>query len=251
MPSDEERVDKLLGGMMSYVLRGTEAVSFEQLSKDLGFMVRTTSWRNSWKKLISDLQFIEAVDPGAAVFTTDHRLTEAGKKHASTPEYEAFLKELNFVPQSNEEHQERIKKRLLNDKAVQIFDLLLQYGSLGRKELSTLLHCNDRQHKFSYGLKDLRTKNLVEKNNNMFSLTDGAFLDPSKDRPEPIVLDPELLVQGEAIVQSKKKGGKGEKKLSANAGKKRRKEDDGEEISSSPKTKKEKTEGNDDAKVEC
>ena len=169
-------------------------------------MERTTTWRNAWKSLLNDKHFIEPVSPGSSVYTSEHKLTEAGKAHASTPEYEEYLNELNFIPQSNADHQERIKKKLLNKKAVQIFNMLLKYGSLSRKELSTLLHCNDRQHEFSYGLKDLKTRKLVEVcEGKRCRLTDEAFLDASKDRPESVTLDPKLLTEGEATIQSKKK----------------------------------------------
>lgn len=207
MTGTNEREDKLLGGMLCYIMRGKEGVSFTQLSKDLEFMDRTTTWRNSWKSLLHDKKFIVPLDAKASVFTSEHKLTQAGKDHASTPEYEEYLKELNFVPQTNEEHQERIKKRLLNNKARSIFGLLMKYGHLSRKHLSELLKCNDRQHEFSYGLKDLREKNLVCKDGAKFSLEDSAFLDPSTDRPKPHDLDEALLLEGRASIESKKRAG--------------------------------------------
>ena len=90
--------------------------------------------------------FIEPVEGSNSRFTSDHQLTQAGKDYASTPEYEEYLREMNFQPSTNEEHQERIKKRLLNKTAVQIFDLLMKYGSLTRKELATIVGMNDRSH---------------------------------------------------------------------------------------------------------
>lgn len=225
----EEREDKLLAGMMSYLMDGKDSVSFLQLSKDLDFMERTKSWRNSWKVLLDDKKFIEPVDPSSSTFTGDHKLTQAGKDHASTPEYVEYLKDLNFVAQSNEEHQDRIKKRLKNEKAVQIFDLLLKHGSLGRTELSTLLHCNDRSHKFSYGLQGLRKKGYVEMRDKKFRLTDAAFKHPS-DRPEPVEVDAKDMADGKAYIESKKisKSSKtsGNKDDSSKKSKKRKNEED-------------------------
>ena len=191
---------------MSYIMKGKDSVSFKQLSKDLGFMERTKTWRNSWRALLETKKLIEPIEAGASVFTGEFQLTAAGKEHASTPEYKEYLQELNFCPQSNTEHQERIKKRLVNKKAIQIFDLLTKHGSLSRKELSVLLKCNDRSHNFSYGLQDLReNKKLVEKDGGKFRLTDEAFLDPDSDRPEPVAVDPNDLAEGEAHIASKKR----------------------------------------------
>ena len=68
MPGENEREDKLLGAMMSYLMNGKDSVSFEQLAKDLDFMVRTKSWRSSWKALVEDKKFVEPVNPGSSTF---------------------------------------------------------------------------------------------------------------------------------------------------------------------------------------
>lgn len=115
MAKDQEREDKLLGAVMSYLINGKSSVTFKLLAKNLDFMERTTTWRNSWRTLIETKGFIAPIQAGASVFTGEHQMTEAGKTHASTPEYEEYLKELNFCPQTNQEHQERIKKRLSSD----------------------------------------------------------------------------------------------------------------------------------------
>lgn len=207
MPGGEEREKLLLGGMLKQIMRGKEAVSFIQLAKDLNFMNRTSSWRNSWKILMNEKNFVEIAE-GVSAFTGGCRLTQSGKDHAATPEFLEYIKELNFVPQTNEEHQARIKKRLINDRSVQIFDLLLTHGSLSRKELSTILRCNDRQHKFSYGLKDLKSKALVEADGSAdkkkFRLADSAFLSP-EDRPVAVDVDPGVLREGALFVISKKR----------------------------------------------
>ena len=204
MPAGEERENKLLGGMLQHIMLGKETVSFQQLSKDLSFMERTTSWRDSWKILMNKKHFIEIAE-GTSVFTGECRLTEAGKDHAATPEYLEYIKDLNFIPRTNDDHQARIKKRLINDKGRQIFDLLLNHGSLSRTELSTILHCNDRQHKFSYALQDLKKKNLVESvGEKKIRLSDNAFLSPG-ERPVTVDVDPMVLTEGARIVKNRKR----------------------------------------------
>jgi hypothetical protein len=206
--SSQEREDQLLGAMMQYLMQGKEGVSFKQLSKDLKFMERTKSWRNSWKVLIGDKHYIEASAESSAMFSDDYQLTQAGKDHASTPEYQEFLQEMNFAPQSNEEFQERLKKRLLNDKAREMFDALLKYGCLSRKELSTIIGVNDRSHAFSYGLRSLKEKDLVTHESNgkgkKIKLTNEAFLDP-EDRPVPVDLASNVLAEGANKIESRKR----------------------------------------------
>ena len=63
---------------------------------------------------------------------------------------------------------------------------------------------NDRSHKFSYGLKDLVEKKLVEKDGRKFQLADKAFLNV-EDRPETVELDTALLDEGRAVVQARKR----------------------------------------------
>ena len=208
--STGEREDQLLGGMMKYLMQGKEGVSFKQLSKDLGFMERTKSWRNSWKDLVEDKGLIEAAEGNSSMYSGDYQLTQAGKDHASTPEYQQYLEEMNFVPQSNEQHKEHLKKRLLNDKARTMFDSLLKYGALTRTELALIVGVNDRSHAFSYGLKDLKTKELVKvvakssgKGKGLI-LTDKAFLDQS-DRPATQDLDASILEKGKKMVESRKR----------------------------------------------
>jgi hypothetical protein len=229
MTGSVAREDKLLGVMLGHIMQGRETVSFTQLSEDLGFMDRTTSWRNSWKVLFDDKKFVELAEGGKSIFKDECRMTQAGKDHAATPEYLEFMKELNFVPKTNKDHQARLKKRMLNDRAVQIFELLLKHGPLSRRELSSMLHCNDRQHKFSYGLKDLKTKNLVEvvevDGKKKLILSDKAFRSP-EDRPKAVPIDPTILEEGVRAVESKKRsaGKMSEEAKEGNDGKKHSKE---------------------------
>ncbi len=195
LAKEQDRREKLLNAVMCHRIKGNTSVTFTQIAMDLGFDERLTKWRKSWCALILDDGFIAPVEGSPpSMYTADHQLTEKGKNHG---------------PQSNQEHQERIKKRLLNDKAIQIFDWLLMYGSLGRNELALLLQCASGQHNFSYGLKDLRDRRFVDKNDRgKFYLTDKAFLDPTKDRPVPMELDPSLLEERAASYESKKRNNK-------------------------------------------
>mmetsp|Transcript_14135 Transcript_14135/g.30819 ORF Transcript_14135/g.30819 Transcript_14135/m.30819 type:complete len:257 (-) Transcript_14135:14-784(-) len=205
-----EREDKLLGAMLAYEMRNKPTVSFRQLSKDLNFMERTKTWRDAWEALMQEKNFIEIAKSGGSMYTGPCQLTAKGKEYAATPEYLEYQKELNFVPQDNEAHQASLKKRFTNNHARSIFDLLLKHGSLSRKELATLLRCNDRSHGFSYGLKDLKGREIVEADESSsmkgaLRLSDKAFMDPS-DRPEEATaVEPKLLEEAQEAIQSKKK----------------------------------------------
>jgi hypothetical protein len=245
MPSgSNDREDKLLGAMMTYLMQGKTGVSFKQLSNDLNFMERTKSWRESWRILVENKHFLAPADGCSSTYTGDHELTQAGKDHASTPEYQEYLKELNFQPASNKEHQASLKKRLQKPKAKVIFDLLLQYGTLTRTELSNIIGMNDRSHSFSYGLQELVQKELVEvastgKDGQKRRLADKAFLNPDDDRPIPEELDPELLKAGTQKISDHKRktdsdsdedGSKKKKKKKKSKKKKKKTEADGDSL---------------------
>ena len=203
--------NEILGCMMNYLMRGTETVSFEKLSNDIGFHIRSKTWVASWKSLINDHEFVEPATSGASMATGQHRLTEKGKEHASTPEYKAYVKDLNFVPATNEDRQNRIKKRLMNDYGRKIFDLLLKHGSLDRQVMAAVLKTRSGSHKFSYALKELRDKEYVEVDTSKSSrpqklrLADKSFLNADEDRPEPIDLDQKVLNDAMAFSKTVKK----------------------------------------------
>ena len=182
-----EQENSLLANLMAYHMQDVDGVSFEKCAADLGFMKRTKSWAKAWSQLI-DMGLIVSCVPGGAKTTANHCLTDAGKAQASTPEYEEFVKDKTFVAATNEDHQDRIKKRLISVKnrkrCVQIFDLLLEHGSLTRKEMCSILNLRSGTHSFSYALKELKDKGLVSgKGSEKLVLSDKAFLDPSTDRP--------------------------------------------------------------------
>jgi hypothetical protein len=175
---------------MAYVMRGVDGVSFEKCAADLNFMKRTKSWNKAWTDLLTK-GFIEPSVPGGAKTTADHRLTELGKAQASTPEYEEFIKDKSFVAATNQDHQDRIKKRLVNDqvrqRSVEIFDLFLEHGELTRKELCGIMGVRSGTHTFSFGLKQLKDKELVGgKGSQKLRLSDKAFLNPAVDRPDHV-----------------------------------------------------------------
>lgn len=103
------------------------------------------------------------------------------------------------------------KKKLLNDRARDIFDMLMKHGSLARSEMATILKVNDRGHAFSYGLKDLKTKNLLTADGKKVRLSDEAFLSP-ENRTETVDVDPEVIEKGRAIIEGnmKKRSDKGD-----------------------------------------
>ena len=108
--------EKFIGAMLKYEMHGKDTTTFTQLSKDFGFMDRSKGPRKMWLNLI-DRDLIEPTEGSKSVYTGDYKLTTKGKDLGATPEYLAFVAEMNFVPEDNEQHQERIKKKLKNDKA--------------------------------------------------------------------------------------------------------------------------------------
>lgn len=143
---------------------------------------------------MDDRAFIELAAGASSVFNGECLMTQAGKEHAATDEYREFIKKMDFVPQDNEQHQARIKKKLLNHRAREIFDLLMKRGSLARIEMAIILKVNDRGHAFSYGLKDLKTNNLLTADGKKIRLSDEAFLSPK--------IVPKRLMGSKSVAQS-------------------------------------------------
>ena len=173
----------LLGKLMEQHEMESEGISFAAIMKDLGMNDRNTGWRNTWKDLIKH-KYIESNGNGSAVFTSVYKLTEAGVEVAATDEYkQARAAALANQPKTDQELHERIKGKLMNDRGRQIFDLLLNRGSLTRTELSGILGISDRGAPFSNALKQLKTLGYVEvdaaissRGNKKLHLTDKAYL---------------------------------------------------------------------------
>lgn len=219
---DVEKEDKLLANLMQHHIGDNDAVSFEKCATDLDFMVRTKTWVAAWKGLLAQ-GFIEACAPGAALTTGNHKLTQEGIDHAATDEYKEHVKDLAIQPTTNEEHQARIKTKLMKkkekgaqigEKGAQIFDLLQEHGSLNRYEIAGIMGCKSGAHSFSYALKELRDTKIVEidasrnkRGDQKLCLADKAFLTPG-DRPDGEPTDPDEI----AKLINVKKGGAGKKK---------------------------------------
>ena len=193
--STKEDEAKLLGIFLQYHMDERVDVTFEVAAVDLDCHKSNNRWRAVWKS-IKDSGLIETASSGKG-----YQITTKGIESASTPEYREFMKEKNFVPATNEQHQERLKKRFKQKKSSAIFDLLLKHGSLSRYELAGLLGEKDRSHSFSYSLQELvKLKKFVENDpdcsgkRKKFRLSDKAFL-KAEDRPQPEELDAGVLAK--------------------------------------------------------
>ncbi|CAB9524104.1 expressed unknown protein [Seminavis robusta] len=204
--SNEEKEKALLGNLLRHFMKGNESVSFKECSEDLGFMERTKTWQAAWRSLAQQ-RHIEA--PEANPIYGAHKLTDQGKEFGATDEYKEFLEDQRYQPKTNEEHQTRLKKRL--DKksyGENLFDLLLEHGSLSRKEMSGIVGVVSGSHKFSYGFKDLKDLGFMEidpADKKKWRLTEMVFLNP-EDRPEQS--DPkeiEMLIAATAGAKKAKK----------------------------------------------
>ena len=180
----------LLGKMLEYHMEGNNCITYERLRVDLGIGHRVKSWVGAWKVLREE-EYIQPSNQGDKGF----QMTQKGLDHAATDEYREHLKESSFVPKTNEEKQEKIKKRLKWQRfGCEIFDLLLQHASLTSMELAAILGVKRGTHKFSYAVKELKDRSLVEvdpsgSTKKKLRLSDACFLKPD-DRPEPCNTDP-------------------------------------------------------------
>jgi len=199
-----------------------KTVGYEKLRIELGIGHRVKSQLAAWKEL-KEKGFIEEAEK------KDFRLTQKGIDYAATDTYKEYIKDLNIVSLTNEEHQSRIKKYLdakNKPRTIQIFELLGKYGSLTAKELTALIVCKRGTHKFSNGLRELKDKGYVEADpaasKNKLRLADNAFLTP-EDRKKPEAIDPVKLAKLVEDNDKRKKAPKKEKetKQSAKAAKKK------------------------------
>jgi hypothetical protein len=158
-----------------------------------------TNWRDAWKQLLEEGLILAETTGG--MFTSDFRLTDKGMDHCMSPEQKELQQLMEKPVETNEEHQDRIKKCYCegwNGRGVEIFDLLLKHGSCKRKEIAALIGISDRGANFHYSLKALLDHKFVEKDPNLkgnIRLSDEAFLSLD-DRPDPVEMDPEALAAG-------------------------------------------------------
>lgn len=210
-----EKEVKFLTKMMERKQRGQEGgVNYETLRVELGIGQRVKSQMAAWKNL-QEWGYIAHADGGKSFI-----LTEKGLEYAATPEYKEYIKDLDIVSATNEDHQDRIKKHLNKShqkRGAQIFDFLVQYGSLTAVELAALCGTKRGSHKFSYALAELKAKKYVELDaspqrqykGKLLRLADMAFL-TSEDRPQPADLDLEDLAEKVKTNAGRKRDGKGD-----------------------------------------
>lgn len=209
-PSDNGSIaDSILATMMAVQLkRNSSSLSFVSLMKARKMNDRNTGWRNKWRKLIQEGYIQPAKSnpssesskaSGNGIFTSDHELTEKGEEKVGSPEQKEIKRLMETTVNTTAQEHERIRKLCMNNRTVQIFDLLLKHGSLTRKELAATIGISDRGGPFSYGLRQLKCLGYVvvdekasERGKKVLKLSNRAFLNPN-DRPEPKAIDPETM----------------------------------------------------------
>ena len=201
-------------------MAGTTSVAYERLRVELGIGLRVKSQVAAWKALQDD-GYIEPANG------KDFQLTQKGLDFAATPEYTAYIKDLNIVSLTNEDHQARIKKHLCEKhrkRGVEIFDHLAKHGSLTANELAALVGTKRGTHKFSYALKELKDKGYVEIDSaptrkvkgKLLRLSDRAFLKP-EDRVETEAIDTDMLTKALKDNAARKRGGDSEEEKASDA----------------------------------
>lgn len=143
-----------------------QVLTYAELSSEIGAGEKTKAWQCvAWKDLKGHEFLVPA--PNSDGGKTKYMLSEKGMQVATrflTDEELADLK----MPETNEEHHEKIKSRLMKqDKAKKygpkIFDLLLetQDTPMNKLELAAKLNTQSESHGFFYGLQALRKMGLV------------------------------------------------------------------------------------------
>ena len=211
--SNDEKTKEMDGRILKVMLEfhtlKRSNIKVGDVANALGVHIRTNSFRDRWSVLKNKKNFIGPGKDGGL------QLTSEGITEAETPEYKEMMKELAIVPKTNKEHQDRIKKYLKKSKCGVIFDLLLEYKSLKRNELSDLVGINNRSHQFSDSLKELRAKDYVEKKpgSNKFYLSDKCFLNGKENRSKgEDTIDTKKfatkIAEGRSKIESRKHGPK-------------------------------------------
>lgn len=206
-----EKESRLLAKMMEHHMHQPNfGVKYDTIRGELGIGLRVKSEVAAWKNL-REQGLIKEGD-----IKQEFVMTEKGLEYGATPEYKEYIKDMNIISLTNEDHQTKIKKHLnpkYKERGGQIFDLLVKYGSLTAIELAAFLKTKRGSHNFSYGLKELKDKNYVELDpsparkvkGKMLRLSDRAFLKP-EDRPKSEVLDLNALAKTLADNAARKRG---------------------------------------------
>lgn len=174
----------------------TRPMSFADIMQSFGMNDRNTGWRNTWKKLLQD-GHIEPLQEGKGpLFTSPYQLTGSGLELVATDEFKQSLlgkTKSTLRPKTNEELHERIKKKLMNNRGIQIFDLLHNRGPMSRMDLAKALEISDRGAYFSYALQQLKDLGYVEidssracaaKKNKKLRLTEKAYIGEAPNKKE-------------------------------------------------------------------
>ena len=140
---------------------GKKSISFVGIMDSFVMCNRNSKWRDDWKALYGEELIapeIENVGPVSA-FQTDFVLTEEGLKAAGFTPKDILPSK---TPKTNKEHHDMIRAKLLNNRGIQIFDLLLERGPMSRLELAAALGISDRGAYFSYALQDGKEQGYFE-----------------------------------------------------------------------------------------
>jgi len=195
--------EKILETMLAVKLkRGNCNISFEKMMEARDMSHKNKTWRNTWRDLIEE-GFIQPATSSSnsgknGLFTSNYELTDKGEDGAGSPDQKELKRLMEATVNTTKEHHARIRKLCMNNRAVQIFDILLKHGSLTRKEVAATVGINDRGGPFSYGLRGLKRLGYIVVNETKdggkkcLMLSDKAFIDP-KDRQEPISIDSEVM----------------------------------------------------------
>lgn len=199
-----EKESTFLALMMQHYMKGTKVVCYQKLKTELRIGDRVKSQIAAWKVLIEE-GYIVQVGEKKSQADTEFQLSQKGIDYAATDEYKDYIKSLNIVAATNEEHQANIKNKLLSDKnksrTTVIFDLLDKHGSLTSTELAALCNCKRGTHKFSYGLAELKSKGYVEISTvaahkgrgKKLCLSDKAYLTPEDRKAPDEMIDQDVL----------------------------------------------------------
>lgn len=229
--------EKILTGMVYYNYKiGGNSVKVDKIEKECGVGQRNKNFRTAWNDLVAMGHIVKSNDGNG------YQLSEQGQALAATYDPTGAMQ----PPATSQAFVDRIKSRL-KGKGAEIFDLYLRYCTMTRKEAAALLGCNDRSHKFSYGMQSLRIdKNEYlevdgvnsSKGHQMLILTERAFFNKEEYNEYKEKLQsksfpglPQMEEKVEGKVSSCAKGGDNKIKEQEHKAGDRKTEQDGEEES--------------------
>ena len=236
----KSRKDAILSKMMERLSeRGSSLMTFPKTVKAILGNNATedrplNKWKEAWKTLIEEGDIEPTHRPSSFDDHDDVRDRETeGEMFAEDAEFQLTSKSVDRIApeeykesqkmlsedappvKSIQEYHDRIRKLCQNKRGEQIFDTLLKYGSLHKKELAATIGIQAKGPSFFYPLQKLVQWGYVEytavskkHKQKVLRLTDKAFLHPETERPEPIELDANEL----AAAMEKVYGGSSKKR---------------------------------------